>query len=211
MNHGKYASLSVLMIVTLFVAGTLFSGERESPWESGPRYTDAGELMRPGEQYRQWVFLGSSLGLGYSRAVAQDTVREETDVERPAENVGFFHNVYMNPEAYDHYSETGRFADGTVMILDVYAAKDREPRGIVTRGHYQSQRVGFEVAVKNSRRPDGSQTPWAYYSFSNMGGPLLDTAKAHANATCYDCHDQHAEDDHVWSQFYPTLQALKKE
>jgi hypothetical protein len=65
--------------------------------------------------------------------------------------------------------------------------------------------------VKNSARPDGSKTPWAYYSFTNRtapNGPPLATAKAQPDANCYDCHLKHADRDNVWVQFYPTLRDL---
>ena len=34
-------------------------------------------------------------------------------------------------------------------------------------------------------------------------------AKAFPNKACYDCHLEHADDDNVWVQFYPTLRRLR--
>ena len=47
--------------------------------------------------------------------------------------------------------------------MDVYRAGDKEPKNIVSQGHFEAEQVGFEVAVKNGQRPDGSKTVWAYY------------------------------------------------
>jgi hypothetical protein len=55
--------------------------------------------------------------------------------------------------------------------------------------------------VKNSARPDGSKTDWAYYDF----GLDRQSAKAFPDKACYDCHVEHAAADNVWVQFYPTL------
>ncbi len=198
------------LLLTGGLAGMAFSSEEAArDWETWPRYDSEGRLLRPGNEYREWVFMGSSLGLGYGNAQAAGTVREESDLRRPPEDVGSFHNVYMNPEAYREYARSGEFPDGTVFVLDLYEAKSREPRGIVTRGHFPGRRVGFEMAVKNSRRPDGQESEWAYYSFSGPGGPRHKAAPAHRNSTCHDCHRDNAAEDHVWTQFYPTLQALK--
>ena len=121
---------------------------------------------------------------------------------------GDFHNVYINPEAYAHYLQTGEFPDKTVLVMDVYKAEDKEPKNIVLGGHFAGAHRSVEVAVKNSNRPDGSITAWAYYAFLNPAKPT--TAKAFKDATCYECHKKHADDDNVWVQFYPILRDGKK-
>lgn len=90
----------------------------------------------------------------------------------------------------------------------------KEPRNIVTRGQFEGNRIALEVAVKDSSRPDGSKTPWAYYDFTGKPGPsgrdVRDRAKAKPDGSCYDCHKKHADVDNVWVQFYPTLRDLTK-
>ncbi|MGE5191328.1 MAG: cytochrome P460 family protein, partial [Deltaproteobacteria bacterium] len=112
-----------------------------------------------------------------------------------------FHNVYINPEVYAQYVKTGKFPEKTVLVLDIFKAEEREPRKIVAEGLFPGAHAGVAVAVKNSARPDGSKTDWAYYDF----GLESKTAKAFPDKACYDCHLQHADDDNVWVQFYPTL------
>jgi hypothetical protein len=112
----------------------------------------------------------------------------------------------LNAEAYEHYRRTGKFPDRTMLVMDVYEAKEKESSSIVTKGFFPGNQLRLEIAVKNSRRPDGSKTDWAYYDFP-MNQP---TAKAFADSACYQCHLKHAEDDNVWVQFYPSLRLHKK-
>jgi hypothetical protein len=172
-------------------------GTRQEP--AGPHYTDKGELQRP-TGYRTWVFVGSNLGLQYRR--------DGKESKQPArEKPQTFHNVYINPEAYQAYVQTGKFPDRTVLVMEVFEALEREPQDIVTRGFYPGKQLAVEVAVKNNNRPDGSKTDWAYYAFTT---PNQATAKAFPDANCYRCHSQHADDDKVWVQFYPTLREHQK-
>ena len=76
---------------------------------------------------------------------------------------------------------------------------------VVSEGLFPGKQTGIALAVKNSARPDGSKTDWAYYDFPAKAA----TAKAFADKACYQCHAEHASDDHVWVQFYPTLRGAK--
>jgi hypothetical protein len=54
---------------------------------------------------------------------------------------------------------------------------------------------------------DRAKTPegWGYYSFD--GGPTATpgTARPFPRAACFDCHEEHAETDRVFTQYYPGL------
>ena len=77
---------------------------------------------------------------------------------------------------------------------------------MLATGVFNGKRVGVEVAVKNSARPDGSKTPWAYYDFTD---PANSSGIAHRLRRFptgnENCHRDHASADHVWVQFYPPL------
>ncbi len=167
-----------------------------------PQYNAQGELKRP-TGYESWVFVGSNLGIEYSDD-ASKVKPPATDREKKSKT-GNFHNVYINPEAYAHYVKTGTFPENTVLILDIFKAEQREPRNIVSEGTFPASQTGLAVAVKNSARPDGSKTDWAYYDF----GLDRRSAKAFPDNACYDCHIEHADDDNVWVQFYPTLRKYR--
>jgi hypothetical protein len=170
-----------------------------------PQYDAKGDLKRPAD-FRTWVFVGANIGLQYHKDVPATTPRE-TD-RRKDSGPGEFHNVYIRPEYYERFLKTGQFPDLTVLIMDVYEAKERDAKGIVSKGLFPGSQRRFEVAVKNSKRPDGSKTDWAYYAFNP---PTKETAAAFADAACYDCHRKHADADNVWVQFYPTLRPAEKQ
>ena len=150
---------------------------------SAPSYESSGALRRP-EGYRTWVFVGASLGLSY---------REGMHDEGPGE----FHHVYLRPEAYEAWRQTGRFPDQTVLVLELHEAAQKVAPS--RHGLFEGRRLALEAAVKDVRRfPDG----WAYFSF---GDGSQKTAKAFSRNACFDCHRQHAASDNVFVQFYPVL------
>src|ERR1700719_4553001 len=126
-----------------------------------PRYTSDGHLLLP-EDFQTWIFVGSNLGLGYSDSLSVNTL-----LERSRQDVPRYHNVYINPEAYLVYLRNGTFPDKTMLVMDVYAAESKEPKGVVDNGTFNGARIGIEVAVKNKNRPDGELINWAYYDFTD--------------------------------------------
>lgn len=168
-----------------------------------PAYDAEGKLIRP-EGYRQWVFVGSSLGLDYSRP------------DESRQGPGTFHHIYIQPEAYKHYAETGTFPEKTMLVMENYSAGDKEnntAKDLIKdkeefenlNGHFSDQRTGVEVALKDSEKsPDG----WAYYNFSTRTG-LLPSAKPFPKQMCWDCHAKHAAVDNVFVQFYPILRETR--
>ena len=165
-----------------------------------PQYDEKGDLKRPAD-FRTWVFVGANIGLAYHSNLPDTTPRKQDQVKKKA-GPGEFHNVYIQPEAYEHYLKTGKFPDRTMLVMDVYEAKERDAKGIVSQGLFPGAQRRFEVAVKNSKRPDGSKTDWAYYACDK---PEKTTASAFRDAACHDCHLKHADVDNVWVQFYAVL------
>ena len=165
-----------------------------------PEYGEQGKLKFP-SGFQSWVFVGANIGLQYRQDVPEATLRERA--RRKDGDAGEFHNVYINAESYEAFRKTGKFPERTVLVMDVYEVRDKEPQNIVIGGHFPGQRRGIEVAVKNSNRPDGMKTDWAYYVFdiSDLTQPVM----ASNDADCYQCHKKHASVDNVWVQFYPIL------
>jgi hypothetical protein len=165
-----------------------------------PEYDDEGNLKQPTD-YRRWVFVGSNIGLQYKKDLGEMT-RREKDRQRGTKP-GDFHNVYINPEAYEAFIETGKFPEKTVLVMDVYEANEKDSKNIVSGGFFPGKQLAVEVAVKNSSRPDGQKSDWAYYAFPDPSKPSAQGA--FKDADCYQCHRQHAGTDNVWVQFYPLL------
>src|SRR5215467_11052215 len=166
-----------------------------------PRYTPSGELLLP-NGFETWVFVGSNLGLSYAPDAAAAAAAPPPRAGRQQ-----FHNVAINKAAYDYFLANDRFPDRTVLVMQVFEAADKEPKGVLASGVFNGRRVGLEVAVKNASRPDGKTTPWAYYNFTDPSdrSKVLASAAAFPDEVCANCHQRHASIDNVWVQFYPTL------
>jgi hypothetical protein len=208
--NSRFGLLFFVVMLGALVALFAKSLGSEEPQKSGigakpltqastiPQYTDKGELKLPAD-FETWVFVGANMGLEYREAAAKEAPPEKESGKHV--KIGNFHNVYINPEAYTHYAKTGTFPEPTILVLDIFQAEQGEPNSIVSEGLFPGEHKDIAVAVKNSARPDGAKTDWAYYDFPKG----QTTAKAFPNKACYDCHLEHADDDNVWSQFYPTL------
>ena len=72
-------------------------------------FTLDGKLKQP-VGYRKWVHVGSPL-----------TPKDLNDGE-----VSEFHAVYMDPESFEHYENTGKLRDGTVMIKEFAGVGSKE-------------------------------------------------------------------------------------
>jgi Cytochrome P460 len=186
----------------LLVLGGL-RAEPPSKAATRPTYNAKGELIAP-EGFRSWVFVGASLGPEY-RSNPDEPPAKQGKPAHDAAPGGDFHNVYINPEAYRTYRETGAFPDPTMLVLEVFRGETRDAKGVLERGWFEGKRHGVEVAVKDKHRPGGG-VPWAYYNFRlDENGKPSTPAQAKPDASCYDCHLKHASVDNVWVQFYPTL------
>lgn len=173
--------------MVLFAAGGLLALSAATP---APEFTEANELLRP-ENYREWVFVGSGLGMSYN--------------EKGYEEAPDFTNVYMRPEAFREFVTTGKFPSGTIFILEIRAAASEV--SINKRGRFQDRLIGIEAAVKDEKRfPE----KWAYFSFIGKDGAALEKAKPFAKEACWSCHRQHAADDNVFLQFYPVLREARE-
>jgi Cytochrome P460 len=173
--------------------------------DTGPQYTADHQLKVP-VGYQTWVFVGSNLGLAYKAELEVTTAAEAARATQQ-----LFHNVYIDPAAYAYFLAHKEFPDRTVLVMDIFTAADREPKGVLATGVYNDKQVGLQVAVKNANRPDGRPTPWAYYTLQNPFDSqhvLHPSAPAAEDSACEACHRVNASIDHVWVQFYPTLRKL---
>jgi hypothetical protein len=171
-----------------------------------PQYARGGDLLLP-NGFETWVFVGSNLGLSYTPDAAAAASAPPPRTPRQQQ----FHNVFINKAAYHYFLADGRFPEGTMLVMQVFEAVDKEPRNVLASGVFNGRRVGLEVAVKNTSRPDGKTTPWAYYNFTDQSdrSKALASAAAFPDAACANCHQLHASIDNVWVQFYPALRERK--
>jgi cytochrome P460 len=177
----KGVMLWTLMLALGFVA------LRAAPQQSNasmPRYSGQ-NLLRP-ENYREWIFLSSGLGMNYNPSAGG---RER------------FTNVFVPQWSYRQFLASGKWPDKSIFIVE-----DRESQSagsINKAGHFQTDLASIGVEVKDeSRFPD----KWAYFSF----GPETKTASANPKSACWQCHNDNAAVEHTFVQFYPTLKDIAK-
>ena len=174
--------LTTLLLIVVVLLSVAAFRQGASPVRSAPDYTSDGQLKFP-ENYREWVYLTSGFDMSYN----------------PAQTAGhdMFDNVFVNPEAYKAFLETGTWPDKTMLVLEVRAAKNKG--SINQAGHFQdTETMGHEVHVKDEARFPGK---WAFFGFEdNKPAKMVPLA-----AECYTCHADHAAVDTTFVQFYPTL------
>jgi hypothetical protein len=150
-----------------------------------PRYTNGASLIRPAD-YREWVFISSGLGMDYTPTPgAKESPR--------------FGNVFVNPSSYREFMKTGRWPDKTTFVLEFRSSTSEG--SINKAGRFQSQLVGLEAEVKDSKFPDG----WAFFNFGR-GHQLQESATPlPVDAGCVECHTKNTAVERTFVQFYPTL------
>jgi cytochrome P460 len=177
------AGVAILAIVSASMLGQI-QQTRPKTGRSPAVFVGQNTLVQPAG-YREWVFVGSSLGLGYTENTSSP----------------MYHNVYINPDAYREYVRSGAFPEGTVMVLEMLSAQAKQEPGL--QGSYQKEFTALEVSVKDSNRFDGG---WGFYDFTEGTGKLKPEAEAlPQTAGCLSCHREKAATDHVFTQFYPVL------
>lgn len=153
----------------------------------GARYAANGRLMRP-DDYREWIYLSSGLGMTYGPNAPQPGAPR------------FFDNVFVNRESYKHFLATGTWLEKTTLVLEV--RRSRKSASIDGFGDSQGDVVAIEVEIKDSARfPNGG---WGFFDFGGESG-LKEATPFPATAACYSCHREHTAVDNTFVQFYPTL------
>lgn len=179
--------ITVLAAVTL-VSIVAHNQTASAPSTFGPQYTSDGQLKLP-EDYREWVYLSTGFDMSYSAASMQMDHH-------------MFDNVFVNPEAYKAFQETGTWPNKTMLALEVRKAEGTG--SINQKGNFQgTERMGLEFHVKDEKRFPGK---WAFFGFDDSKtGTIVPTT-----ASCYTCHAEHAAVDTTFVQFYPTLLPIAK-
>lgn len=157
------------------------------------------------ENWREWVFVGAPL---------TPNVLNGGQAEFPE-----YHNVYIEPSAFDYWQRTGQWADGTQFVKElvlIRAADDCDPdpdTGACFQssgnGFFQGEFAGLELKVRDAERFADEPGNWAYFSFGHQSEPYAETAMAFPTDACNACHEVNAADDFVFTQYYPVLRASR--
>ncbi len=174
--------LSVAIIAALFAAIAAIAADE--PSVDVARFDKDGDLLVP-DNMDEWIFLGSSLGMGYSQ--------DNFDPDSP----GMFQIVRMEPTAYKAFRDTGRFVDGTMISLHFYGSQNEVS---ISRAGYVMDNLHFaEIHYKDSEKfPDG-------FNFYNVNNGDTVVAEISLPNECVECHKRDAAYDGVFVQFYPPI------
>lgn len=152
-----------------------------------------GTLLRP-ENYRSWVYVGTPLtpnDMNNGKAAFQE-----------------FHNVYIDPVSYGHYKKTGDWREGTILMKELVDVGSKA--AVSGNGYFMGDFIGLEATIKSAKHFPNEPGNWAYYSFTNHDtGILAADAKPFAAESCNSCHEGSAQDDFVFTQYYPILTSAK--
>lgn len=189
-----------LLMLGLFALPSLFGCQSDAPPVEGlpaselPHFTPDGMLVKP-KNWETWVMVGASLGLTYTESGTADAL---------GGGPGMFHNVFMQPWAYERFVETGEFAEETMFILAFYeASRDADP----ARGGFYEGELSSTMEVHLKKR-DLHETGWGFFGFF---GTADSAAIMPGDAACYSCHIEKTKVDNVFVQFYPPLRRVLSE
>ena len=177
-------SFVITVCLVALVTGVAVTGQTPQA-QNQPRYTANDELVMP-ENYREWVWLSSGLGMTYGPNASESTAANP-----------MFDNVFVTPEAYRAFLQTGSWPDKTMFVLELRAS---HTEGSINKGgRFQGDVRAIEVEVKDESRFAGK---WAFFDFRGNRSPVKSLPQT---ATCYSCHSQNGAVDNTFVQFYPTL------
>ncbi|WP_444883385.1 cytochrome P460 family protein [Microbulbifer sp. PSTR4-B] len=158
------------------------------------------ELVQP-KNFRRWVFIGSPItpnGLNGGNASFPE-----------------YHNVYVQPRAFEYYRKHGEWPEGTIMLkeLQLTGGKATELDGSryesSGRGYFPGPVYGMDVSVKDSTRFQESNG-WGYFNFGHHAPPYAASTKVMDIANCAGCHMANASEDMVFMDLYrPLVTPLK--
>lgn len=191
----KLANRPFLYLLLSLLCGCSPVGSGESGAAEGPHYEDGNALVLP-QDYRSWPFLGAGLGLTYAEGGTA------------AGNQQLFTQVFVDPQAYAGFMETGRWPGSAIFILEFRAPASQV--SINQSGSFASDLVRLEAEVKDARFDDG----WAYFDFGSARDGFLRVASPHPPeraAPCIECHSDHGAVERTFVQFYPTLFDVARE
>lgn len=190
-----------LTIIGAVSVGTLAANAETLRKRHQAEFTNDGAVKKPTD-WREWIYVGSPL--------------TPNALNGGAAAFPEFHNVYVEPGAFEHYKKTGEWADGTQIVKELTTVY-QDPNGnnedgssgqVSGVGYFEGEFAGLELTVKDSKRFADEPGGWAYFSFGHKAPPYNETATAFPTAACNSCHEANAGDtDFVFTKFYPVIRA----
>lgn len=161
--------------------------------EMAVHFDEQDNLIRP-EGYREWIYIGSPL--------------TPNDMNKGKAPFPEFHAVYVQQQNFTEFKKIGKFPDGTILVKELISVGSKKAAS--GHGYFMGEFIGLEASLKDSKRYPNEPGNWAYFSFTTEHGkPFKEKVKALPTSACNACHQSFAEEDWVFTQYYPVLQAAK--
>ena len=136
--------LTLLILAGTLVAGAVLVGLQTRPASLPYRFTSDGDLVRP-EGYREWIVVGTPL--------------TPNDLNRGNAPFPEFHNVYIDPDSFDHWKKTGEFRDGTILMKELISVGDKKASS--GKGYFMGEYLGLEATIKSKQHFPNELGNWA--------------------------------------------------
>lgn len=91
-----------------------------------------GELERP-IGYREWIYVGTPV--------------TPNDMNDGKADFPEHHNVYIDPESWTHWKETGEFHENTILIKELVSIGTKA--AVSGQGYFQGDYIGLEATIKS--------------------------------------------------------------
>ncbi len=180
-------------------AGTTKTQQSGAATQIAASYSEGGDFIVP-DDWRTWVHVAST-----------STPNELNGGAAPFPGM---HNTYIDPVAYDHWTKTGEFSDGTVFIKELVDFVDADHADgssdqLVGRGYYPNTPILLGVAVKDTERFASEPNGWSYFVVPVEDGKIAASGALQAQENCSSCHQASAADtDFVFLEYYPNLRRV---
>ncbi len=198
-SHANRWLLAAPVVIAAVIAVVMTNSGGRPPLSAAPpnpksvtatvQFTPEGHLIQP-NGYRRWTYVGTPL--------------TPNDMNGGQAAFPEFHSVYIDPDALAHFEKTGEFADGTVLVKELISVGTKQATS--GKGYFMGDFTGLEVAIKDSVRFKDEPGHWAYFSFGHEY-PLAEISSVQPAVNCNACHAGAAENDYVFTQYYPVLRA----
>ncbi|MEZ8358349.1 cytochrome P460 [Vibrio splendidus] len=151
------------------------------------QFTDEGSLVRP-QDYREWIFAGTATT---PKIVNNDVLFPD------------FQNIYIDPDSYKAWKETGTFPEGTIMVKEILdLGLTNSPVG---KGFYQGDFRTLSAAVKSKVRYPDTVGNWNYFSFVNKKDKKLNKTAKPLGSRCSGCHEANAPEGGAFYNYFSVL------
>lgn len=188
--------IKILLSTALFLIPviTLGAGGKEASFS--PYVDSEGNISLPADFSGTWTHLGTW--------ALTSKVAAGPDAMKASPGTGF-HEVYTQPTSVKAYRETGKWPDGTALVMEVRTVQWDD----LATGHvmYAGETTEWLIMVKDGRgrfkdNPNwGDGWGWALFKAADPGKNI----SAGYKNDCQGCHEPKKDTDWVHIEGYPTL------